>query len=118
MTPRSRPDALMANPIIHPYPIDDRQWIGETPDVRVQILTLGQGQEVPWHYHTQVTDTFVCLEGTVVVTMDAEARELQPGETVAVAPGSSHQVEGKNGGSCRFLIVQGIGTYDFVPANP
>ncbi|NQU56074.1 MAG: cupin domain-containing protein [Rhodospirillales bacterium] len=108
----------MANPIIHPYPIDDRQWIGETPDVRVQILTLGQGQEVPWHYHTQVTDTFVCLEGTVVVTMDAEARELQPGETVAVAPGSSHQVEGKNGGSCRFLIVQGIGTYDFVPVNP
>jgi len=108
----------MTAPIIHPYPIDNRQWIAETPDVRVQILTLGQGQEVPWHYHTQVTDTFVCLEGTVVVTMDDDVRELQAGETFAVAPETSHQVAGKSGGKCRFLIVQGIGTYDFVPANP
>ena len=41
------------------YVIDDRQWIIETPDVRVQILTLGSGQEVPWHSHTAVTDTFL-----------------------------------------------------------
>ena len=45
------------------YVIDDRQWIVETPDVRVQILTLGSGQEVPWHSHTAVTDTFTCLGG-------------------------------------------------------
>jgi len=29
------------------YVIDDRQWIVETPDGHVQILTLGSGQEVP-----------------------------------------------------------------------
>ncbi len=107
----------MTAPKIYPYPIDNRQWIAETPDVRVQILTLGSGQEVPWHYHTQVTDTFVCLEGTVAVTMDDDVRELQVGETYAVAPGTSHQVEGRNGGNCRFLIVQGIGPYDFVPVE-
>jgi hypothetical protein len=26
-----------------------------------------------------------------------------------------HYVSGKNGGACRFLIVQGVGKYDFVP---
>ena len=53
------------------YVIDDRQWIVETPDVRVQILTLGSGQEVPWHSHTAVTDTFTCLGGLMVVkTLD------------------------------------------------
>ena len=45
------------------YVIEDRVWIVETPDVRVQILTLGSGQEVPWHSHTAVTDTFTCLDG-------------------------------------------------------
>ena len=45
------------------YVIDDRQWIVETPDVRVQILTLGSGQEVPWLSQTAVTDTFTCLGG-------------------------------------------------------
>ena len=45
------------------YVIDDRQWIVETPDVRVQVLTLGSGQEAPWYSHTAVTDTFPCLGG-------------------------------------------------------
>ena len=53
------------------YVIGDRQWIIETPDVHVQILTLGSGQEVPWHSHTAVTDTFTCLGGLMVVkTLD------------------------------------------------
>ena len=73
------------------YVIDDRQWIVETPDVRVQILTLGSGQEVPWHSQSAVTDTFT------------------------VPPKPPHQVAGKDGGPCRFLVVQGVGKYDFVP---
>jgi len=32
---------------------------------------LGSGQEVPWHSHTAVTDTFTCLGGLMVVkTLD------------------------------------------------
>ncbi len=99
------------------YVIEDRHWIVETPDVRVQILTLGSGQEVPWHSHTAVTDTFTCLDGPMVVkTLDgAEGHELQAGETFAVPPKTPHQVAGKDGGPCRFLVVQGVGKYDFVP---
>ena len=53
------------------YVIDDRQWVVETPDVRVYILILGSGQEVPWHSHTAVTDSFACLGGLMVVkTLD------------------------------------------------
>ncbi|NQU62027.1 MAG: cupin domain-containing protein [Rhodospirillales bacterium] len=101
------------------YVIDDRQWIANTPDVRVQILTLGKGQEVPWHYHTDVTDTFFCLDGPMVVNTkdDNEAHELQVGDTYAVPPKTAHQVTGKNWGPCRFLIVQGVGEYDFVPVE-
>ena len=97
------------------YTIEDRQLIAETADLRVQILTLANDQQVPWHYHTEVTDTFTCLEGPMVVktkTADAD-HELLPGDTCVVPPNTAHQVAGKNGGRCRFVIVQGVGKYDF-----
>ncbi|MDH5750562.1 MAG: cupin domain-containing protein [Rhodospirillales bacterium] len=102
-----------------PYTIDHRQWIAETPDVRVQILTLGEGQEIPWHYHSTVSDSFTCLDGPMVIAMhgDEPRRELQAGETYAVPAGTPHRVAGKDDGPCRFLVVQGIGTYDFVPVD-
>ncbi len=98
------------------YTIEDRQLIAETPDLRVQILTLANGQEVPWHYHTAITDTFICLEGPMVVktkTADAD-HELQPGGGCTVPPNTAHQVAGKNDGRCRFVIVQGVGQYDYI----
>ncbi|MEE9208818.1 MAG: cupin domain-containing protein [Kiloniellales bacterium] len=101
------------------HTIEDRQLIAETTDLRVQILTLANGQDVPWHYHTVVTDSFTCLEGPMVVqtrTGDAD-HELQPGDTFAVPPKTVHRVAGKNGGRCRFVIVQGIGAYDFIPVE-
>ena len=99
------------------YAIEDRQLIAETADLRVQILTLADGEEVPWHYHTAVTDTFTCLEGPMVVrTKSADGNhELQVGDSATVAPNTAHQVAGKNGGRCRFVIVQGVGAYDYIP---
>ncbi len=96
------------------HTIEDRQLIAETPDLRVRILTLASAQQVPWHYHTAVTDTFICLEGPMVVkttSPDAD-HELLPGDSCTVPPETAHQVAGKNGGRCRFVIVQGVGEYD------
>jgi quercetin dioxygenase-like cupin family protein len=100
-----------------PYVIDDRQLIVDTPDVRVQILTLGNGQEIPWHLHTSVTDTIACLDGPMVVKIRdvAKEKELQVGETFTVPLKTPHQVAGKDGGPCRFMVVQGVGKYDFIP---
>ncbi len=100
------------------YQIEDRRLIAETAELRVQILTLGPGEEVPWHHHTAVTDTFVCLEGPIIVSTrqpDA-ARKLVIGETYEVPPRTAHHVAGEEGGRCRFVIVQGVGPYDYIPA--
>lgn len=99
------------------YTIEDRHLIAETDDLRVSILTLADGQEVPWHYHTVVTDSFTCLEGPMVVKTRAGDQHLQPGDSYQVAPNTAHQVAGKNGGRCRFVIVQGVGTYDYIPVE-
>ena len=102
-----------------PYTIEDRQLIAETAGLRVQILTLASGQEIPWHHHTVVTDTFICLNGQMVVkTRSSDAdHQLRPGDKCSVAPTVVHRVAGKDGAGCRFLIVQGIGKYDFIAAE-
>ncbi len=98
------------------YEVDDRQIIVKTPDVRVVILTLGKDQEVPYHFHTVVTDTVTCLNGPMVVNTldDPDGKVLQEGEIFTIPPETPHRVAGKDGGPCKFLIVQGVGKYDVV----
>ncbi len=64
-----------------PYTISGRELVAETADLRVQVLTLGDGEKVPWHYHSAVSDIFICLEGTMVVETRAPAarHQLEPG---------------------------------------
>ena len=104
---------------IRPYELERREVIARTDTLRVSILTLAAGQEVPWHFHSEVADTFVCLDGALSVeTRDPEThRVLGVGESCTVPPGTAHRVTGRNGGRVRFLIVQGIGAYDYCPAG-
>lgn len=109
----------MTKPTDTPYIIEDRRMIAETPDLRAQILTLAQGDEVPWHYHTAVADTFVSLEGPMAVETKSAAgtHELQAGDSCSVPPSTPHRVAGRDGGRCRFVLVQRIGSYDFIPVE-
>lgn len=98
-----------------PYTVDDHEIVAATPDLRMVVLTLGAGQEVPWHWHSNVTDNVICLEGPMVVETRAprERFELKPGERCSVPARRAHRVCGKEGGPCKFAILQGLGTYDF-----
>src|SRR5437899_9419362 len=99
------------------YPLAGREVVAEGADLRVQVLTLAAGQCVPWHYHSEITDSFVCLEGPMVVETRAPraVHRLVPGQRCAVGPKTAHCVQGEDGGPCKFLIVQGVGVYDFQP---
>ena len=101
------------------YEIDGHELVAEGADMRVQVLTLAAGQSIPWHYHSEITDQFVCLDGPIVVDTRAphHAYALDKGERCAVPPMTAHYVQGKDGGPCRFLIVQGVGVYDFTPVG-
>jgi quercetin dioxygenase-like cupin family protein len=102
-----------------PYTIADHDIVAEADGMRVQVMTLAEGEEVPWHYHTAVTDVFVGLEGTVVIeTRAPRARHaLAPGEHCVVPPFTAHRVSGEDGGGCRVTLVQGVGEHDFNPVG-
>jgi len=101
------------------YEVSQRRTVAEVPGLRVRELTLAPDQCVPWHSHTRISDTFFCMEGPMVVRTRAPDTEqvLRPGETTAVGPGVVHRVSGLDDGRCRFMIVQGVGTYDYVACD-
>jgi len=100
------------------YTIAGCELVAEGADLRVQVLSLAAGQCVPWHYHSEISDSFVCLEGPMVVETRAHhVYRLLPGERCAVPPKTAHYVHGDADGPCQFLIVQGVGVYDFVPVG-
>ena len=74
------------------YTIADRQLVAEGAELCVQVLSLAAGQCVPWHYHSEISDSFVCLEGPMVVETRAPRRvyRLRPGERCAVPPKRAH----------------------------
>ena len=49
------------------------------------MITLAAGQEVPWHWHSNVIDRFFCMQGPMVIETRAprEVFTLSPGETCA-----------------------------------
>jgi len=78
---------------------------------------FGPKQQVPWHYHNNVQDTFYVLEGRlrIFVRDPKEEIRLGPGESYAVRPGRPHLVTNGGETSATFLVLQGIGEYDYVP---
>ena len=102
-----------------PATIADRELIMEGEDMRVQVLTLAKNDCIPWHYHSEITDSFVCLEGTLVVETKAPTNThiLEVGDRCKVKPRVAHYVHGLNMSSAKFMILQGVGVYDNIPVG-
>ena len=68
-------------------------------------------------YHNHVQDTFYVLKGNLRLFLRDPKEEvrLAPGDTYSVKPRRPHLVANGGEGSATFLVLQGIGEYDFVP---
>lgn len=105
--------------LAHTYTVSERETILSTPDVRVQILGLAKDQVIPWHKHTIVDDTFICLEGIteIQIALDQPFVQLKPGERYVVKAGIGHAVRDARGTGTRFVLLQATGKHDFVPLS-
>ncbi len=99
------------------YETERRARHAERPGFRISELQISPTQQVPWHFHTNIQDTIYVLEGTLRVFLREPKEEvvLQPGETCAIRPRRPHLVTNGGDRSATFLVLQGIGEYDFVP---
>lgn len=104
----------------HHYEVEHRQHHAERPGFRITELRISPAQQVPWHTHTRIRDTFYVLEGRIRIFLldPKEEVALGPGESYAVAPRRPHLVANGGDTSATFLVLQGMGEYDFVPLAP
>ena len=93
----------------------ESEAIVKTDNVRVRIMSLATREIADWHYHTQVTDDIFCLTGTILVRMKNPNEEvrLSPGQRCQIKIGRVHQLENLENNEATYLLVQGIGKYDF-----
>lgn len=96
--------------------------IHETPMLRILDATFGAADLVPWHIHNNIVDHFWVISGDLEITTrnPDQMVVLSAGGYFQVLPGCAHRVRCR-GGECRFINLQGMGHYDFVPttvANP
>jgi quercetin dioxygenase-like cupin family protein len=101
----------------HLYEVERRARHAQRPGFHISELQLSPSQTVPWHFHTNISDTFYVLEGEMRLFLQKPKQEvrLKPGETFTAAAGRPHLVTNAGTSSLTFLVLQGIGEYDYVP---
>jgi quercetin dioxygenase-like cupin family protein len=104
----------------HLYQVEKRARYGERPGFKITELHIQPTQEVPWHTHTVVRDSFYVIDGSLKIFMDApiESVVLKRGDFFSVAAGRPHRVTNATTGVTQFLVIgdaQGAGEYDYIP---
>ena len=101
----------------HLYAAERRVEHAARPGFRITELQLSPTQKVPWHTHTAVQDTFYVISGRLRIFLREPKQEVRlgPAETFSVEAGRPHLVTNGGDESVTFLVLQGIGEYDFVP---
>jgi quercetin dioxygenase-like cupin family protein len=101
----------------HLYEVERRATHAERPGFRIRELQISPTQEVPAHVHTNVHDIFYVLEGSITLSLGGPDEEvsLAPGGLYDVHPGRPHRVTNAGDRSATFLILQGLGDYDYEP---
>ena len=99
------------------YEVEHRVYHVQRPGFRVTELQISATQQVPWHYHSNIQDTFYVIQGQIRLFLRDPKEEVQlgPGATYSVRPQRPHLVTNGGADSATFLVLQGIGEYDYVP---
>ena len=87
----------------------------QTNDVSVRILELEAEGGLPWHHHSEVTDYIFALDGEIEVQLKSpdEKIALTPGQRCDVSTGRVHRVVNMCQRKTKYLLIQGVGKYDF-----
>ena len=93
------------------------------PTSKAHFLPNGRppqpGESIPWHYHSDVTDHYFVLRGTLTIkTRDPDSeREFEIGNRHRIMPETAHLLSNREAMDCQFLLLQGVGKYDWIEAE-
>ena len=102
---------------VHLSEAEFRAYHLERPGFRVSEIHLSSSQQIPWHLHTHISDTFYVMSGEMRLFLQSpkEAMNLLPGDSYCVEAGRPHLVTNAGDELMTFVVLQGVGEYDYVP---
>jgi quercetin dioxygenase-like cupin family protein len=111
--------AINAEPSKENYSVKSVENVVLGADVQARIFTLAPGEVIPWHLHSETTDYYFVLSGrlTVETRSPDDRRTLAVGERYKIVPASAHTLSNREKTDCQFLLVQGVGKYDWIKAE-
>ena len=68
--------------------------------VRISIMT----EDFYWHYHPNSDETFIALEGTLLLDMESGTIEINKGQMITVAANTPHRTRPKGSRSVNLTI--------------
>jgi len=94
----------------------------KNPGVRKRVLAqrdelmVGRVQMINWarlpghstfrsHYHEDMEEVFIILDGQVVMQVDGQEHRLGPGDTIFIAPREVHLMANLTGSDVNYLVV-------------
>jgi quercetin dioxygenase-like cupin family protein len=101
------------------YEVKNVEPVAVSNDVQVRVFTLAHGDVIPWHYHRESTDHYFVLRGSLTIeTRGPNNRCVLPvGESYKILPSTAHRISNESASECQFLLVQGVGKYDWHRAD-
>jgi mannose-6-phosphate isomerase-like protein (cupin superfamily) len=64
--------------------------------------------EFVWHRHPETDETFIVIEGKLVIELQGSSIELSPGEMCVIPKGIEHRPLAEN--ECQILMIEPVGT--------
>ncbi|HEY7246087.1 MAG TPA: cupin domain-containing protein [Xanthobacteraceae bacterium] len=88
-------------------------------DIQARVFTLAPGDLIPWHYHSESTDHYFVLRGTLTIETRGPDHRHEPsaGARYSIPPGTAHRIANASDSECQFLLLQGIGKHDWHKAE-
>jgi quercetin dioxygenase-like cupin family protein len=101
------------------YTVKSVETVLETTDVKARIFTLAPDDVIPWHHHSETTDHYFVLSGnlTIDTRTPEDHRTLAVGERYQITAANPHMVSNLGPTDCQFLLLQGVGRYDWKGAK-
>ncbi len=101
-----------------PYVPQSMEVIFETSDVRVVEIGLPGFGATPEHRHTLAQEICYCLEGELTCEVVGQTPVvLKPGHKMIFPANQEHTLSNRDQRPCRFLLIHGIGAFDFVASR-
>jgi mannose-6-phosphate isomerase len=90
---------------------DQRPWgsyfvLDDEPTFKVKRIEVLPGKRLSYQRHARRSEHWFMVEGTAVVTLDGEQREVSAGDAVDIPVGTDHRIENASSALVVFVEVQ------------